>query len=259
MLLLNTGVLLLEPRYFSAERHVDVQCSAHLHPHLEIVYVNDGEVVLNISGRNRCLAAGQATLIMPFEQHSFFTAEHSRCLVIVFSPETAEDFYEVVKERSLVTEVFRPDPNTVEFCDRLLSQEPFDAMTIKAAVYPLCREILNNCEFSSEGRAPDATFVEAVRYIQQHFETEDVTLTATARALNIHRVHLSRLFTKNCDMSFTQYVNLLRCTCAAQRIRGEKDKTLGEIAYESGFGSIRNFNRAFLSCFGMTPKEYRSS
>ena len=65
------------------------------------------------------------------------------------------------------------------------------------------------------------------------------------------------MFTKNCEMSFTRYVNLLRCTYAAERIRGEKERTLSEIAYEVGFGSIRNFNRAFFSCFGMTPKDYR--
>ena len=243
--------------YFTAERHVDVQCPLHIHYYLEFVYVSEGEVVLTVSGQERRLTAGQATFIMPFERHSFFTAKRSGCLVIVFSPEMVADFYEMVKGRSVVTELFKPDAGTMEFCENVLSQAPVDTVAIKAALYPLCRDIRNNCEFSSAGRALDKTFVEAVRYVQQQLETGAVTLTATAKALNIHSVYLSRLFTQNCGMSFTGYVNLLRCTYAAEKIRGEKGRTFSEIAYEVGFGSIRNFNRTFLSCFGMTPKDYR--
>ena len=171
MLYLNTEVLTLSPYYYNAERHVDVQCPLHLHPHLEIIYVSEGQVVLNVNGNDRCLKAGQATFIMPYEQHSFATAEHSRCFVLVFSHELVADFYETIQHRSLMTTVFQPDPNTISFCEGLLSEKSPEVMTVKAVLYPMCREVRNNCEFSSAGRAPDKIFVEAVRYVQQQFET----------------------------------------------------------------------------------------
>jgi AraC-like DNA-binding protein len=130
---------------------------------------------------------------------------------------------------------------------------------MKSVLYPICNEILNRCEFGSSGKVPDKTFIEAIRYLQQNFTSEGLTLTSTATALGIHSVYLSRLFAKNSGMSFTKYVNLMRCTHAAERIRNERDLSLSQIAYESGFGSIRSFNREFINHFVVTPKEYRNN
>jgi AraC-like DNA-binding protein len=37
------------------------------------------------------------------------------------------------------------------------------------------------------------------------------------------------------------------------------DMNISEIAYDSGFGSIRNFNRAFMEVYNITPTKYRKS
>jgi AraC-like DNA-binding protein len=37
----------------------------------------------------------------------------------------------------------------------------------------------------------------------------------------------------------------------------QKDISISDVAYESGFGSIRNFNRIFKTHFGITPREYQ--
>lgn len=254
---LNTRSLGVNARHFRAERHRNVVCPLHLHYNMEIIFVNRGEIVMNVNGNDRRIKQGDATFILPFEQHSFATPTSSECYVIEFSPEIVAEFYDEVKGKSLITEVFTPSFDTAKFCDRILPEEFLNDINNKAVLYPLCFEILSKCEFGESGKIPDKIFIEAIKYIQQNFEVGDVTLKATAKALGVHNVYLSRIFSQNADLSFTAYVNLIRCTSAAEKIRREPEMSLSEIAFDCGFGSIRSFNREFLDTFKITPKEYR--
>ena len=255
---INTRSLTVDTGLFRAERHSNVVCPLHLHYSMEIVFVNHGEIVMNVNGSDRRIKAGEATLILPFEQHSFATPSASECFVIEFSPEKTLEFYDEVKGKSLVTEVFSPSIDTAKLCDRILPNIFLNELNSKAVLYPLCLDILAKCEFCESGKVPDKIFIEAIKYIQQNYESNNVTLKATAKALGVHNVYLSRVFSQNADISFTAYVNLIRCTAAAEKIRKDAEATLSEIAFSCGFGSIRSFNREFLSTFGITPKEYRN-
>ena len=50
--------------------------------------------------------------------------------------------------------------------------------------------------------------------------------------------------------------NISDCVYVAELITNTA-MSLTEIAYESGFGSVRSFNRAFRGLYGITPGEYR--
>jgi AraC-like DNA-binding protein len=53
-----------------------------------------------------------------------------------------------------------------------------------------------------------------------------------------------------------QYLLRARLRRAAVRLVSE-EKKIAEIAFDSGFGDLSNFNRAFRNEFGMTPRMYR--
>jgi hypothetical protein len=95
---------------------------------MEVVYVSDGEVVMNVNGKDRVIPEGNATLILPFEQHSFHTAKNSHCLVIEFSPEIILDFYDMIKEKLLLTEVFKIDKNIIDLCSNILPNETISSV-----------------------------------------------------------------------------------------------------------------------------------
>ncbi|MBO5105479.1 MAG: helix-turn-helix transcriptional regulator [Clostridia bacterium] len=59
-------------------------------------------------------------------------------------------------------------------------------------------------------------------------------------------------------MNFNSALNQMRCSQAAMMIRREH-KTISEIAYATGFGSIRSFNRAFMEVYKTTPNEFRKT
>ena len=56
------------------------------------------------------------------------------------------------------------------------------------------------------------------------------------------------------NIGFADFVNSLRIEHACNLL--EKGSNITEIAFSSGFSSIRTFNRVFLQTLGMTPRDY---
>ena len=133
-------------------------------------------------------------------------------------------------------------------------------LQVKAVLYPLCEEFWSKCNFEqTQNPGSKAVFTEALKYISANFRSNDISLAAVAKALGIHPVYLSRVFHQSCGVHYTKYVNMLRCFYAIRMLRDYPERTISEIALESGFGSIRSFNREFQSVYGMNPQEKRAS
>ena len=248
-----------EKNYFTAERHTDVSCALHLHYAMEIVCVTHGAVTMNVNGNERTIRAGECILILPFEAHSFETPCASECFVLVFSPELTPDAYALLRDKAARDPVCTPSASVFAMCDECLpvNASPTDNLRIRAVLYPLLAEILSKCEFVPIKRQYEGIiFLDAIRYISRNFRTKDISLTATAAALGVHRVYLSRAFRENCGIQYTKYVNSVRASYAARLLREQSEKTISEIAYEAGFGSIRNFNREFKALYGICPAEF---
>ncbi len=256
MYLFNVGRDTLSESFFNCAEHTDVQCAMHVHFSIEVVYVNGGELVMNVNGSDRIINAGEATLILPFEPHSFLTKSHSVCLVTEFSPELTKEFYSAVKGRLISTEVFSLDGEFIDLLKKLSGVAEPDLLSVKAALYPLCFKLLEVCRFKGGGKKLDSTFLEVVKYINEHY-TEELELTTVAKAIGVHHVYLSRMFSDNAGMGFLKYLSLLKVGKAAEKLLSEPEKNISEIALSCGFGSIRSFNRQFYDIFGTTPTEYR--
>lgn len=254
-----------EKNYFQAQRHHNVSCPTHLHYSMEIVCVTGGTVLMEVSGKMRAITAGEATLVFPFEPHSFETPERSECFVLLFSPELVEDFYASIRNKTPLHAVCGISPWTLEMCDKSLPEtalirQEWETLQAKAVLYPLCEEFLRKGSFetvASPGRK--TVFTDALAYISRNFSCGDISLSAVAKALGVHHVYLSRVFHQCCGVHYTKYVNMLRCFYAIRLLREYPQRSISEIALEAGFGSIRSFNREFQTVYGMPPHEKRSA
>jgi AraC family transcriptional regulator len=96
---------------------------------------------------------------------------------------------------------------------------------------------------------------QAVRRIER--EPEDgLSLATLARAARLSPYHFLRTFERITGVTPHQYVLRARLRRAATRLATEPGKVL-DLALESGFGDLSNFNRAFRAEFGMSPRAYR--
>jgi ligand-binding sensor domain-containing protein/AraC-like DNA-binding protein len=86
-----------------------------------------------------------------------------------------------------------------------------------------------------------------------------LTLNKLAGKLRIHYNHLSRIINEKMDLSYNDFINKYRIQEATNKLSDpkEKDSTILDILYNSGFYSKSVFNTAFKKFTGLTPSEYR--
>ncbi len=84
----------------------------------------------------------------------------------------------------------------------------------------------------------------------------EVTLREAAEHLGISESYLSRLFKKEMDCSFTEFINRLRIerSCA---LLDDPSYSILEVAVAVGFSSQSYFNRIFKKLRGVSPQQYR--
>ena len=87
-------------------------------------------------------------------------------------------------------------------------------------------------------------------YLKPDLQREDA-----ARMLNTNTVYLSAAIRENANQSFGDYINCFRLDYARNLLSdpNKKHRLISFIAIESGFKSLRTFNRAFKKRFGITP------
>ena len=102
-----------------------------------------------------------------------------------------------------------------------------------------------------------ARVTRAVRAIERHHEIE-LTLGRLAREAGLSPYHFLRTFERLTGLTPHQYVLRARLREAAIRLASAGPRTrVLDIALDSGFGDVSNFNRAFRTEFGVAPRSYR--
>ena len=93
-----------------------------------------------------------------------------------------------------------------------------------------------------------------IRYCSEHYR-EPLTLSSVAKELGYSETYLSHLFKNKFQITFTKFITIMRIEDAKKMLRGNKSIT--DIAFDCGFGSMRSFNHIFKAETSITPSEYR--
>lgn len=245
------------PYIFSSDRHIDVECVVHIHATMEIVIVNQGTLTMTVDGISYDIPEGHGLFIPPFSPHTFHSKAPNLCHVLSFSEVLVPYFFDFVKKNSPTLHLFRLSKASEELSERLLPNKSnsADYITAEAVLAPLCHDIYMQCRFEGRKIVFGDIFSRVIDYIETHY-TEDIDLERVAHAVGSHPVTVSKIFTKSTGVGFHYYLQYQRCSHAAYLLKN-KNMSISEVAYESGFGSIRSFNRAFFAVYGLTPSQYR--
>ncbi len=93
------------------------------------------------------------------------------------------------------------------------------------------------------------------RFISSQYR-EPVTLEDLARTLHLSTSRATHLVKEVCGRTFVQQVTQFRLRHAAGML-WQTDKSVMDIAMDSGFGDVSNFHKAFRRHYHMTPLQYR--
>ena len=96
-----------------------------------------------------------------------------------------------------------------------------------------------------------------VSYIDENFK-EELTISHIAKVFGYHPSYIAHLFCDRLKIPFKTYLGNVRSEYAASQIR-TTEKSLTEIAYESGYNHLNTFCRCFKKHFSQTPSQYKKA
>lgn len=241
--------------YYEVRFFDNIYYSAHFHPNIEFIFVLDGKLEIYDEEKLFTLNSGEGALILPNHIHSFQKDNNSKCLVCSFSSDYVPSFYSKIKNKTADDIRFTPEKTVIDF---LLCQfnkrEVLSVFEIKSIAYTICASFFNSVTLKDTDGNSDIMHA-MLSYLTENFN-KDITLKEMAKNLGYEEHYLSRRFHKNFPFNFKDYVNQLRVN-QAKILLEQTNQSITDIAYNCGFTSVRNFNRAFKSVSDVTPREYR--
>ncbi|MBO4902306.1 MAG: response regulator [Lachnospiraceae bacterium] len=97
---------------------------------------------------------------------------------------------------------------------------------------------------------------EVIRYIDENYAQEDLSLNTLASHVNISPNHLSMIFSQQTGQTFIKYLTDLRMQKAKELLKCS-NKRSSEIAAEVGYKDPHYFSYIFKKTQGMTPTRFR--
>src|SRR5262249_31876683 len=137
---------------------------------------------------------------------------------------------------------------------------PWEEISLRLAAQTV--ELLENGKvFHPAGALPssEARVTRALRWIERHLRDGlDVSLNSLACAAGLSPYHFLRAFESVTGVTPHQYILRWRLREAAVRLSADSEK-VSDVALDCGFGDVSNFNRAFRTEFGVSPRGFRKS
>ncbi|HJB92010.1 MAG TPA: AraC family transcriptional regulator [Candidatus Eisenbergiella merdavium] len=256
------------PFYEKADRYLHVGISenmvfpVHLHEEAEILYCLEGSLQVTVMDQTKEVEAGGCALIFPGQIHGYLTKEHSRSLMMIFSPAAAGSYGRMLQKSCPEAPFVKKEeiPRDARIALECLCELPVrENGELRAAwLMVLLASLLPGLPMR-ENTGPESTDLtwRLIQYIGEHFQ-EPLSLEGLARELHVNKFYLSHTFSRKLQMNFREYLNHIRLDHARRLIRSTS-RPMTEIWAEAGFESQRSFNRVFREVEGMTPGQYRKA
>lgn len=117
-------------------------------------------------------------------------------------------------------------------------------------------ELLAGPSFGKDLSLKESTRVNIINnYIKDNYENEP-SLIDISNKLSLSKEAFCRFFKKTFDKTYSNYVSEYRIAIASKMLV-ETDKSVSQIAYESGFNNLSFFYRQFKKYKQLSPKIYR--
>lgn len=245
--------------YLEMIRYKDFEWEQHLHRHYELVYVREGALMVYLPFCSEIIKEGECAFIPANTLHSFKTDKSSLVDVCIFSADFVPLFKTEIAGRRPEGCKFICKKSILAFAESELFVENHlpNLYTAKSVLYAITGEIIRQIQFLKSVDNKEILLDKLIEYVSINYKN-DISLDSAAESLGYEKHYLSRCFRSVIPIHFSKYVNILRIDAATELLQ-YSNLPITEIALQSGFQSIRTFNRVFLEITGKSPREYYKS
>lgn len=117
--------------------------------------------------------------------------------------------------------------------------------------------LLKLAETKNENALPSRMVESLDAYIRENY-SDEISNTEIGAIFGYHPFYVSRMLKDKKGITLRQYVISYRFK-AAKKLLALTDKSIAQIAEETGFTDASYFAKSFKATFAITPKEYRNS
>ena len=234
------------------------EMAMHIHPSAELLIVTSGEITVNMPEKGcEVIHAGEAAFFFPFQPHAYTRPENTEYFRINFSSSLSKSFFKSNENMIGIRAVFKPDADDISsFLEKLHDKKRPSLYKIKGFIYFILSDFLEQIPLSK--KSVDYNILSRVIFYINEHKLEPSTVGDVAQAIGYNEKYLSRCINKSSNLNFSTLLAMLRID-DAKTMLVETDKTILEIAMDSGFGSERTFYRYFNELVGISPKTYREN
>lgn len=247
--------------------------TSHFHPELEILFVIEGNAIVVVKSTKYKLKKEDILLVNSNTPHTIESMENT----IVYRAYLSWKFIgRIVSYRNVLFDADRIfqeiSENRVETDLKQIFRElvfqyvrvPGKTRCMEVSLmYQLLNCLIENYELDGgkdinyKDCSEDERLSYTLDYIGKNYMNK-ISLSDLADKLYTSPSALSRMFKKQTNMYFVDYVNQLRAKYAAREIVYTTEN-ITKIAMDCGFSNLSMFNKVFKKIYEMSPSEYRSS
>ena len=235
-------------------------CVFQFHSHIELYFVEDGEMEFLVGGHHRVLRAGEMSVALSYESHAYKTPQYSRSSVFIIPVYLCEQFVIATRHRK-ANYPFITDPiavSKIKSCIEELKTEQVNEITRLGYIHVILGILMDYVFLQENSQSADPIVpAKMLLYINENFKT-DITLDSLAVKFGYHKSYVSRCFKQSFQVGFCEYLSAVRLK-NAMMLLNEQKHSITHCAMESGFNSMRTFYRVFREEFQCSPREYLDS
>lgn len=245
--------------------------SQHFHNEIELVKILDGKMNFTVDHSSFSGKKDEIIFIDSRIPHETMSddSQLTRILLIQFNPKQTYDSYlfKLINQNNKEYYIFNIENPLYHTLSHLLDcllkeyqqQEKGYELYLKSLLYALMGFFSRNQIILTESIELENKLIQKINPVIKYVETnynQDISLESAGKLLNLHPTYFCKIFKQATGKNFISYLNFVRIS-KAEDLLIFSDKSITEIAMETGFANIQYFNRIFKAAKGRTPSEFR--
>lgn len=232
----------------------------HIHSHLELIYMEKGRSIVFVDNEELLIEEGDLFMAFPNQIHYYQDCSPVNGYLLIFAVDLFKEFRELFLSQRPRIPILKSNQLSASDINGLLAEIEknnkretfFDKTAAKGYLLALLSKILPLFEMISASFSHDS-IKSVLTYCSENY-MEPITLERVAEELDLNKYYVSHIFNERMKISFTEFVNGLRLEHACNLL--EVGTKITDVAFASGFSSVRTFNRIFQEKLHMTPRDY---
>lgn len=249
----------------------------HFHDEIEVLNVLDGCLLVELAdGTQYNVTAGQTVIIgsrVPHLTYALGDTFHNNLVqfksALFENSEEQRMGYEKyilrfasVNKSNIVVSTEREIFDCVsDICKEYTQMNDGFDMYITANIYKILGFLYRSGFLSGRQNKLDIAKIHrlepVIKYVHEHYNTE-ITLADMSKLLGVSEYHFCRLWKSAVGESFVDYLNFVRVSKADKLLR-TTEKSVLDVALDTGFSSLSYFNRVFKKFRYCSPTVYRKA